>query len=262
MVVTRQLVARLEAVEAEVVARDLARRGDGEHAPWRGGVLTALAGSHLHNRAYAATLGELDDDDVDELLAWFDARGVTAHVQLSAWAPDATVAALARAGLVPKWVRSVHAIATDAVRPPVDHGLDVRVVDDELLEVATTVLLEGLRGRPDTVTDSDRTRAAVEAADDHVRGWLASRDGRPIAAGLAHEVDGTVFLGPAATLTGERRRGAQQALLAARLAWAASIGADIAFVTSRVDSATARNAERLGLRLVQQQIVLRGPSPP
>lgn len=258
MIVRADLVERLERVEAEVVARDLRRRGDAVVEPWCTGYLTVVPGQPARSRAHGITMEDLSADDVAQVVAFYDRHDMPAHVQLSAWAPAGTVDALAAAGFVPAWSRSVHALGLDAWSPgPGAAGpFLVQEVTAEDLAAFLTTLLAGF-GR--TPLPHDRERAAAELEDPSVGQWLVLDGDHPVAAGLAHDVDGDVFLGPMATLEEHRGRGAQASLFAARLGWAAARGAATVSVTSSPDSATARNAERAGLRLVQQQVVLRRP---
>ncbi|MEZ4457000.1 MAG: GNAT family N-acetyltransferase [Gemmatimonadales bacterium] len=79
--------------------------------------------------------------------------------------------------------------------------------------------------------------------------FLAEAEGRAIAAGALSLHDGVALLAGAATIPSARRRGAQNALLAARLAHAARHGADLAMMVAQPGSASQRNAERRGFRV-------------
>ncbi len=66
--------------------------------------------------------------------------------------------------------------------------------------------------------------------------------------------EGVALLAGASTVPEARRRGAQLALLDARLAYAAERGCDIAMMCAQPGSASQRNAERQGFRIAYTRI--------
>ena len=84
--------------------------------------------------------------------------------------------------------------------------------------------------------------------------FLAELDGRPVAAGVLCIHDGVALLGGACTIPEARRRGAQRALLQARLRHAHDVGCDIAMMCAEPGSGSQRNAERHGFRIAYTRI--------
>jgi hypothetical protein len=84
--------------------------------------------------------------------------------------------------------------------------------------------------------------------------FLATLDGEAVAAGAMSVCDGIALLAGASTIPAARRRGAQNALLAARLRAAAARGCDLAMMCAQPGSASQRNAERNGFRVVYTRI--------
>lgn len=84
--------------------------------------------------------------------------------------------------------------------------------------------------------------------------FLAELDGRPVATGALCIWEGVALLAGASTVPEARRRGAQLALLDARLAYAAAHGCDIAMMCAQPGSASQRNAERQGFRIAYTRI--------
>ena len=80
--------------------------------------------------------------------------------------------------------------------------------------------------------------------------FLAELDGRPVASGGLNLAGSVALLAGASTILEARGRGAQNALLSARLGFAAERGADVAMVVTLPGSASQRNAERRGFRPV------------
>jgi hypothetical protein len=79
--------------------------------------------------------------------------------------------------------------------------------------------------------------------------FFAELDGMPIATAALFIHGGTALLAGASTIPGGRRRGAQNALLEARLRHAANQGCDLAMMVAAPGSASQRNAERQGFRI-------------
>ena len=94
-----------------------------------------------------------------------------------------------------------------------------------------------------------RDLAGIMAArpDGHL--FLAEEDGRAIAAASMTISSGVALLAGASTIPAARGRGAQSALLASRLRYAAGQGCDLAMVVALPGSGSQRNAERNGFRI-------------
>jgi GNAT superfamily N-acetyltransferase len=79
--------------------------------------------------------------------------------------------------------------------------------------------------------------------------FLAELDGHPVATGALSICEGVALLAGASTVPEARGRGAQLALLDARLRHAAERGCDLAMMCALPGSASQRNAERQGFRI-------------
>jgi GNAT superfamily N-acetyltransferase len=84
--------------------------------------------------------------------------------------------------------------------------------------------------------------------------FVAELDGIPVATGVLVLSKGIALLAGAATIPEYRRRGAQLALLEARLRVAVSKGCDIAMMCAAPGSASQRNAERHGFRIAYTRV--------
>ena len=98
----------------------------------------------------------------------------------------------------------------------------------------------------------DIARVSAEEADALL--FLAEMNGRAIAAGRMSIHDGIALLSGASTIPEARKRGAQQALLDARLHHAMEAGCDLAMMCAEPGSASQRNAERQGFRIAYTRI--------
>jgi len=90
--------------------------------------------------------------------------------------------------------------------------------------------------------------------------FLAEIDGQIAGGGVLAMHDGVVSLGGASTLPAFRNRGAQTALLRARLAFAAQRGCELAMVTTLPGTTSQRNVERQGFRVVYTRSKLQLPA--
>ena len=130
--------------------------------------------------------------------------------------------------------------------------LTVRKVRPEDAEVYARTSADGWRefGFADFMYDLQRANAATQAIDL----FLAELDDRPIATAALVVQDGVALLAGASTIPDARGRGAQNALLAERLRYAAERGCDVAMMGALPGSGSQRNAERNGFRIAYTRI--------
>ncbi|HEX8559557.1 MAG TPA: GNAT family N-acetyltransferase [Pyrinomonadaceae bacterium] len=91
--------------------------------------------------------------------------------------------------------------------------------------------------------------AKVSARRANAFSFLAELGGRAVATGAMSVCEGVALLAGASTVPEARGRGAQLALLDARLRFAAGLGCDLAMMCALPGSASQRNAERQGFRI-------------
>ncbi len=84
--------------------------------------------------------------------------------------------------------------------------------------------------------------------------FFAELDGRPVAPGALAIHDGVALLAGASTIPSARNRGAQRAVLDARLRYAAAQGCDLAMMGATPGSSSQRNGERQGFRVAYTRI--------
>jgi hypothetical protein len=89
----------------------------------------------------------------------------------------------------------------------------------------------------------------VFTRQNNARLFLAELDGSAVATGILHIHGGVAIFAGASTIPSARRRGAQLALLHARLRFAHESGCDLAMMCAQPGSASQRNAERHGFRI-------------
>jgi hypothetical protein len=90
--------------------------------------------------------------------------------------------------------------------------------------------------------------------------FIAELNGRPIAAGGFCIYDDMCILAGASTIPEARRQGAQNALLAARLNYAAKKGCSMAMMCALPGSQSQKNAQKNGFQIAYTRIKWQLPS--
>jgi GNAT superfamily N-acetyltransferase len=198
---------------------------------------------------------EVTDATLDALEGFFAARGVPSEHEVSPLALGEPLAVLSRRGYEPFELTSMMFQPTDgshlpAAPPP---GLEVRVIAADEAAAWAEVAADGWSDTPEVVPFV-RAIGAVYARMPEAQCFLVASDGRPAAAGVLAMHDGIALLAGASTKPAHRRKGAQLALLGARLAAARRHGCDLAVMAARPGSASQRNAERHGFRIAYTRL--------
>ena len=136
-------------------------------------------------------------------------------------------------------------------------GVTVRLIEKDEAEIYARVSAEGWAefGVGDFLREIGRVSGSVQGL--HL--FLADLDGAPIAAGALNVADGVALFAGASTIPSGRTRGAQLALLARRLRFAAEQQCDVAMMVALPGSSSQRNAERNGFRIAYTRIKWRKP---
>ena len=150
-------------------------------------------------------------------------------------------------GYLPVEISSVlfRPVATDGVVPS---NIRVRMVEDEH-DLWARVSADAWAEEHPELRDFILELGTIFAHRPDLRRFLAEVDGEPAATGVVSLHEGVALLSGAATLPKFRRRGAQAALLSARLAYAEAQGCDLAMMVAEAGSGSQRNAERRGFRV-------------
>lgn len=143
--------------------------------------------------------------------------------------------------------------------PTMAASLNVRVVGQHESAMWAQVAADGWGSESDEVARFilELGQAIVPAKG--MVSFVAELDGQPVASAslflndgaLNHgtDADGVALLAGASTVPSARNQGAQTALLAARLAYAAKHGCPLAMMATEPGSASQRNAERQGFHI-------------
>jgi GNAT superfamily N-acetyltransferase len=191
--------------------------------------------------------GALDTADYEVLEDFFLRRSAPVHHEVSPLASPDTLARLSARGYYPVEVSTV------LVRPtsvPVSdtRSAAVREIRPEEGPLWSRIAGEGWGSESAELACFIEAFGRVMAQAEGVHCFLAEIGGRPVAAGALSVAGDVALLAGASTIPSARRRGAQLALLAARLEYASSRGAALAMMVTPPGGASQRNAERQGFR--------------
>jgi GNAT superfamily N-acetyltransferase len=217
--------------------------------------------------------------------AFFSERGAATLINLSPFAHPSLAAELGRRGYVVEefentMVRSLERLespeppleAADRERETVGSGWEVegeggsadpqvRVVGTHELDEWAQVVARGFASlspaEEPTAADVALARLTPSIAD--TTSFAAIVEGQIVAGGSLSVHDGMATMFGDATLPEWRGRGAQTALLRARLTVGARAGCDIAAAGASPGSTSQRNMERLGFRVAYTQVMMRRP---
>lgn len=251
------LAARIEAADThlltqcyEAVARHLPERPSalievgGGVAPFvgKGLSLSRAVGLGMH--------GPVSSADLDALEDFYRQRGADADLSVAPHADPTLFEGLGRRGfrLVQLDTMLAQRLAPGARFPPPAAGVTVRAAMPDEGPAWVRASLQGFSGSDSEVPEG---MAATFEAAFHVLTstyYFATVDG--VLAGTAgvNLHAGTADMFGTSTLPGARGRGAQTALIHARLAAAEAAGCDLVFARTSPGSPSQRNLERLGFR--------------
>jgi GNAT superfamily N-acetyltransferase len=237
--------------------------------PERGGGVWARSdpGAWANIAVGMGLAGPVPDETIDEMIAWFTSRRIEPRVELCPFADPTLISALADRGFVIRLFENVFFRelapgddpAGPGARPP--HGVSIGILDpadpDAVRTLARTVAST-------FAADQDPGPAALALTESclrHRRTFTvtASRGARLVGAGSIEIAGSAAALFGAGVVPDFRRRGIQQALIAARLRLAQERGVRLATISSRPGVATERNARRAGFQVAYTKPIVVRP---
>jgi hypothetical protein len=264
----RALAQRLERTEALMNAAFVEARDEVEPeigARWIN-VAGAYAmfdgvGSPLSQTFGLGLFDEVGDTELRTAELFFESRGAEVFHEVSPLAAPPLLALLNERGYQPIELTSVLyrpiALESDAVGPR-DEEIVVRSINPGEEQLWADTAAEGW-GETTELVEFVRKLGAVAARSKGSLCLLAEWAGRPIASASLGLGDHVAVLAGASTIPSARNRGAQRALLQARLKIAAERGCDLVMMGASPGSTSQRNAERQGFRIAYTRIKWRKP---
>jgi hypothetical protein len=266
-----ELAARIER-EAAAMQREYAeahaRLFPHLGAAWidvAGGVAAVLEPGSMANGAFNIGMdGEVTADQFARLGDFFREHGDTPSVSVCPLAHASLAALVDDTGWTASEFENVLARAIDPAEEfaPPAAGVEwyVARTSDEREQWAELVRTGFAAPEVPTSAELRLARAAAEAP--HRLHLIATVDGAPAATGELRIGAGIGWLTADTTLPQFRCRGAQGALQRARLELACDAGCDLAVTESLPGSASERNMERHGFRIVYTRVEARPPQDP
>lgn len=194
---------------------------------------------------------ELADDEadavIDQTIAEYRALGVRWRWRVGPGSRPADLAQrLERRGFLP---HAVAALARDTGGLPGVPGIEVERVDARTAGAYTETFARGWDIDPAPLADANLH--AVTSPDSRHRLYLARIDGEPVGVGSAAWFERSIFLQSGVVIPSHQHRGVYRALVAARLADAATAGIPLATTNARPET-SAPILERLGFAIVDR----------
>jgi hypothetical protein len=269
-IIDRSFVQRLERAEATsnasfVDARQLMTPD--AHAGWQDingtYALFDAVGSPLTQSFGLGLFCEPTDAHLAELDGFFTSRGAVPAHEVSSHADMSVLSVLQARGFRAAEMSSVLYKPINPLllaAPDGSSAVHAVITPAEQRDAWATTVVGGWSEYPE-FTDVLRDLSTVMAAGTGSTCFHAVIDGEMAATGLIACHNGVALLAGASTLPAYRGRGAQNALLHARLAYAVANNCDIAMVVAQPGSTSQRNAERNGFRLAYTRTKWVGAEP-
>lgn len=189
--------------------------------------------------------------DLETIEAFFAARGAATHHEVCPLSDPVHLRLLPERGYRPIEQSNVLCQLLLPGRPgaaATTSSARVRLIGPEDAEVWVDTSVAGWASEPE-VAGLIRDLARVSVTSEAAACFLAEFEGHPVATGSMVLHEGVALFAGASTVPAWRGRGAQAALLAARLQYAVEQGADLAMMVALPGSQSQLNAERQGFRI-------------
>jgi GNAT superfamily N-acetyltransferase len=194
-------------------------------------------------------------DGLHTIESFFESRGSDVFQEVSPIADLSALALLTERGYRPCELTSVmfRPLQTAVAAEPGHASATARPARPEELARWAELTMRGWSEASGVVEFMRDFNKVVAGAEDAYP-FMAEIDGDSVASGLLTMHDGVALLAGASTVPEARGRGAQRALLAARLRFAAEHGCPLAMMCAAPGSGSQRNAERHGFRIAYTRI--------
>lgn len=205
-----------------------------------GSPLTQTFGLGIFEDATDAQLGQLE--------GFFKSRGADVFHEVSPLADQSILGVLAERGYRPIELTSVmfRPILDSAQRHP---SIRTRIVEEDEADLWAETAAAGWETEFEGLAEFMLAFGKVAARTSYGYPFIAELDGRPVAAGGLTIFEDICLLAGASTIPEARNRGAQSALLSARLAFAASRNCTLAMMCASPGSQSQKNAQRNGFNI-------------
>lgn len=259
-----RLLEHAEAVSSVRFVEARQRHAPGSKAEWMecGGAVALYEGAESPvTQTFCLGLFEAPKPEtLERLEQFFFKRGAPAHHEVSPLAGIGCFGLLQQRGYALTELSSVMYRTLDEL-PAAPDGVRVSVAQRAEADLWAQVAADGWRDVAPEYYEYIRELGQAAALKEESPCFLAWIEDRPVAAAGLSLIPPVAHLAGASTIPEARRRGAQRALLAARLRYAAERGCTLATMGAAPGSASQRNAERQGFRIAYTRLKWRLPCP-
>ena len=199
-------------------------------------------------QTFGLGLEPMEDTALATIEAFFSTRGASTSHEVASSASDDVVRQLPARGYRAIEYSTVWSRATTAleVRPP--SSIVARRVEADEFEMWARVSAQGWSDAGAEMSALIEQFGRIMTQARGVACFVAELDAQPIATAALNLRADVALLAGASTVPSARGRGAQRALLDARLAYAAAQGIDLAMMVTQPEGASQRNAVRAGFQ--------------
>jgi hypothetical protein len=195
---------------------------------------------------------EAGDSEMEQIEMFFASRGASVFHEVSPMADPALISLLNSRGYQPLELSNVlfQSLEPEVVNSAAPNSqIATRVVTGDEVDVWAATSAGGWATEAEGLSEFMLTFGRIGANSAGAKPFLAEYEGHAIAAGMLLIYGDVAILAGASTIPEGRNRGAQNALLDARLRYAADHGCAIAIMGALPGSQSQRNAEKNGFRI-------------
>ncbi len=198
--------------------------------------------------------GRVTESEVDEMEEFFRSRGSISRVVMCPFADASLLAAMNQRGYRVAEFENTLARSLDDYEPSIaPYPVEVRRVGKGDFDTWARAIAKGFAGEEEPSPMLSDFGGMMSCFRDAVC-FMAVIDGEVIGGGTLIFHDEVAALSGAGIVMKFRNRGAQTALLRARLDFAASRGSKLAMVSTAPGTVSQRNAERQGFRIAYTRV--------
>jgi GNAT superfamily N-acetyltransferase len=195
---------------------------------------------------------EITNAELEEIEAFFKRHKSPVFHEVSPMADPSIMTLLNERGYQPIELTSVMYRTLDlenALDLPKNPNISTRIIGKDEVEIFAKTSVAGWSAEMPEFADFGIELCRVGANSKGALPFIAELEGKPIATGTLYIYDDVAELAGASTIPEGRRQGAQNALLEARLRYAAEKGCAVAIMGALPGSQSQRNAEKNGFRV-------------
>ena len=195
---------------------------------------------------------EVTGDHLDEVEAFFTERGAPVFHEVSPLADPSLMALLSTRGYQPIELSTVMYRELDNnISPKTEQNtkMATRVIEQQEIDLWAKTSALGWATEHESLGEFMFNFGRISAACKGAFPYIAELDGMAISTGMMFVHGEVAVLAGASTVPDGRRRGAQNALLHARLAHAADLGCTLACMAAAPGSQSQKNAQRNGFHI-------------